>query len=493
MNPLPLSTPQRTDAAKHIGWRRRLSRRMALSDAIVLALTMATSIALKFGFEIQPVAQGPFGMNYPTFAAFIAAAWLIVLQVFDTRDPHIIGDGVLEYRRLVRATSLMFGALAIASVLFKWDMSRGFLAISFPLGLVGLIASRHGWRRWLAAQRRKGLNVSRVLVVGGPEAAQRLAATFSGRADTGMRVVGLWAVDSAPESTLRLTATTTDIPVFDRGHDILDAIRNASADTVIVTRSDHLGPDGMRELTWSLEGLNVELLVSPNLVDVSAPRMQLGRVANEPFIHLQKPQYAEAGNVLKALMDRAGGALILMAASPLLALAFLAIKTTSPGPAFFLQDRIGKDGRPFRIYKLRTMRTNADQELASLLEEQGAGDSPFFKVTNDPRITRIGHWLRRYSVDELPQLINVLRGEMSLVGPRPQRAEEVSLYDHRARRRLTVRPGMTGLWQVSGRSDLPWEEAVRLDLYYVENWSMTGDLLILWKTIQTVISAHGAR
>lgn len=465
---------------------------MAVTDASVLALTMAISIALKFGFQVKAVAQGPFGVNYPTFAGFIAVAWLVTLKVFDTRDPHIIGDGVLEYRRVVRATTLMFGALAIASVLFKWDMSRGFLAISFPLGLIGLVASRHAWRRWLAAQRRKGSSVSRVLVVGGLDAASRLANAFNGDVETGMRVAGVLTVDEHARPTTRLSATGAEIPVFDRDRDILEAIKLTDADTVIVTRTDHLGPDGMRDLTWSLEGVNVELMVSPNVVDVSSPRMQLGQIANEPFIHLQKPQYREADHLLKALLDRVGGALILVVAFPLLLVAIGAIKLSNPGPAFFLQDRIGKDGQPFRIFKLRTMRTNADQELAALLEEQGSGGSPLFKVDNDPRVTPIGRWLRRYSVDELPQLINVLRGEMSLVGPRPQRAEEVSLYDHRARRRLTVRPGMTGLWQVSGRSDLNWEQSVRLDLYYVENWSMTGDLIILWKTIQAVLGSDGA-
>jgi exopolysaccharide biosynthesis polyprenyl glycosylphosphotransferase len=272
----------------------------------------------------------------------------------------------------------------------------------------------------------------------------------------------------------------------------LDAIRLSEADTVIVTDSQHLGPDGMRELTWNLDGVNVELMVSPNMVDVSSSRMQLGQLVDEPFIHLQQPQYEEAGSVVKALFDLTAGATLFLFALPVLAAAVFAIKVSSRGPAFFRQERIGKDGKSFTIYKLRTMISDADQQLADLLKDQGVGDSPLFKVGNDPRITRVGRLFRRYSIDELPQLINVLKGEMSLVGPRPQRAEEVSLYDHKAHRRLTVRPGMTGLWQVSGRSDLAWEDAVRLDLYYVENWSMTADLLILWRTIRAVLRSDGA-
>ncbi|MFI5429457.1 sugar transferase [Aeromicrobium sp. UC242_57] len=170
----------------------------------------------------------------------------------------------------------------------------------------------------------------------------------------------------------------------------------------------------------------------------------------------------------------------------------VAVKLTSPGTVFFKHERIGRDGKPFKMIKFRSMRSGSDAQLQSLLDAQGTAGTPLFKITNDPRITRVGGFIRRFSIDELPQLINVVKGDMSLVGPRPQQAEEVELYDDAAHRRLHVRPGMTGLWQVSGRSDLSWEEAIRLDTSYVENWSMTADLLILWRTVRAVLGSDGA-
>ena len=159
---------------------------------------------------------------------------------------------------------------------------------------------------------------------------------------------------------------------------------------------------------------------------------------------------------------------------------------------FFAHERIGKHGRPFKMLKFRSMVADADSRLDALLKSQGKTDQPLFKIADDPRITKIGGFLRRYSIDEVPQLINVLRGDMSLVGPRPQVAKEVALYDNAAARRLFVKPGMTGLWQVSGRSNLDWEESLRLDLYYVENWSMTADVAILGRTVRAVLAKDGA-
>ena len=178
--------------------------------------------------------------------------------------------------------------------------------------------------------------------------------------------------------------------------------------------------------------------------------------------------------------------------SPIMLAVAIAVKMSSPGPIFYWQERIGLRGQPFHMFKFRSMVQGADDQLQSLLDAQGTADRPLFKVINDPRITPVGRFIRRYSLDELPQFFNVLRGEMSLVGPRPQRESEVALYDAVAHRRLFMKPGISGLWQVSGRSDLDWDDAIRLDLYYVENWSMAGDVAILWRTISTVVAARGA-
>lgn len=485
------STVKSTQIPKNADWRYSLSARLAVTDALVLIVTTAASVVLRFGVNSDVRAKGPIWISYPTVAAIIVVGWWVALALLRSRDPRLLGDGVEEFRRVVRATVMAFGTLAILSVLLKWDMSRGFLAITLPLGLAGLIASRKGWRIWLGRTRRNGRNISRVLVVGSPRAAESLARRFNGGYSSGMTVVGAWVPGRAPAEIAVLDADAP-IPVLGHDQDIVTAISAVSADTVIVTDSEHLGPDGIRELTWEVEGIDINLMISPNVVDISVPRMHFGTVGGEPFIHVGQPQYAEAGKALKRLLDASLGAFLTLIALPILLVSAIAIKLTSPGPVFFHQSRVGRDGNPFNVLKLRTMTQGADQLLAELLEEQGRAASPLFKIDDDPRITRVGRFLRRYSIDELPQLLNVLKGEMSLVGPRPQRDLEVEMYDTRASRRLTVRPGMTGLWQVSGRSNLDWQQSVRLDLYYVENWSMVGDLIILWKTVRAVLGSDGA-
>lgn len=275
-------------------------------------------------------------------------------------------------------------------------------------------------------------------------------------------------------------------------HTLLNAVKRSEATTVVVTDTEHLGHRGLKELTWELEGSGIELLVSPSVVDVAGSRIHLRAVASLPLLHLEEPQFAEAGAWPKLAFDRMVAAVLLVVVSPLLALVAVLVRVTSAGPIFYRQERIGREGIAFNMVKFRTMKVGADAELQALISEQGSAETPLFKVKDDPRLTRIGGFMRRYSIDELPQLFNVLKGDMSLVGPRPQRQAEVELYDTAAHRRLHVLPGMTGLWQISGRSDLSWEESIRLDNYYVENWSLVGDLLILWKTVRAVISPNGA-
>jgi exopolysaccharide biosynthesis polyprenyl glycosylphosphotransferase len=282
------------------------------------------------------------------------------------------------------------------------------------------------------------------------------------------------------------------IPVLGNDRNLFDALNITEADTVIVSDTEHLGHRALRDLTWQLEGIDVDLMVSPNVMEFSGSRIHVRAVAGMPLMHLEEPQYAEAGAWPKATFDRLFALLAIVAFSPLLLAAAAAVRITSPGPVLYRQRRIGLNSDAFEMLKFRTMRTGADTELAALLSEQGTSDQPLFKVKDDPRLTSVGAFLRRYSIDELPQLFNVLRGDMSVVGPRPQVAAEVELYDEHAFRRLTVRPGMTGLWQVSGRSDLSWEDAIRLDTYYVENWSLTSDLIILWRTLRAVLGSSGA-
>jgi exopolysaccharide biosynthesis polyprenyl glycosylphosphotransferase len=280
--------------------------------------------------------------------------------------------------------------------------------------------------------------------------------------------------------------------VLGRSHTLAGMIRRTQAEAVMVTDTEHLGPDGLRELTWQLEGTGIELMLSPNVIDVVGSRLHLHEVSGLPMLHLDEPQYAGASRFIKSAFDRLGAFMIVMAFSPVMLVLAAIVRLTSAGPVFYRQERIGKHGESFGMIKFRSMRVGADAELAALVAAQGLNMAELPKLENDPRITKVGGVMRRYSLDELPQLLNVLKGDMSLVGPRPQRDFEVEQYDHIADRRLTVRPGMTGLWQVSGRSDLDFAESIRLDVHYVENWSMTIDLIILWRTLRAVVASDGA-
>jgi exopolysaccharide biosynthesis polyprenyl glycosylphosphotransferase len=272
----------------------------------------------------------------------------------------------------------------------------------------------------------------------------------------------------------------------------VQALRDNRADTVAVTAWSDLSQADLRRLSWELEGTGVSILVAPRLTDIAGPRVHVRPVAGLPLLHVEEPEFRGTRRVLKGILDRSIALTMLLVASPFLLLLVLVIRVTSPGPALFRQERVGKRGKPFMMLKFRSMYRDAEHRLAELQELNENSDGLMFKIRDDPRVTAVGRWLRRFSLDEVPQLINVVRGHMSLVGPRPPLPVEVARYGYDVRRRLLVKPGLTGLWQVSGRADLSWDESVRLDLRYVENWSFAFDLMILWKTLFAVLARRGA-
>jgi exopolysaccharide biosynthesis polyprenyl glycosylphosphotransferase len=281
------------------------------------------------------------------------------------------------------------------------------------------------------------------------------------------------------------------IPVVGGFAAVADAVRITEADTVAVLASPDLGPEQLRRLAWDLEPTGADLMVAPSLVEVAGPRLSIRPVTGLPLLQVEQPVFSGGRRIIKATFDRTLALTILVLLSPVMLGIAGAIKVTSSGPVLFRQQRIGKDGKPFTMLKFRSMVVDAESQraqLASLSDRDGL----MFKMRDDPRVTKVGSWLRRYSLDELPQLMNVVAGSMSLVGPRPPLPEEVAQYGDDVRRRLLVLPGVTGLWQVSGRADLSWEESVRLDLRYVDNWSLASDLLILWKTGRAVLGGGGA-
>ncbi|SKC70379.1 Undecaprenyl-phosphate galactose phosphotransferase, WbaP/exopolysaccharide biosynthesis polyprenyl glycosylphosphotransferase [Plantibacter cousiniae] len=484
----PASTPPDPALPVARDWRRVYARRLAVTDAIVLIWIVFGTQLFWFDFDQETTSVG-FDMtrvvvNYTVISITLIVAWLVTLRIFGTREYRVVGSGNAEYRLIADASIRLFGIIAIIAFLVKLDLARGYFLLAFPLGILILLLSRWMWRQWLSVQRAHGRYASLVLLVGSADSAEHIAKELTRNTDAGYRVVGA----CVPTGKVGGTLGDTGIPVSGTVDTVLDALTVTRADTVIITSSDELTPVRVRELSWSLEPGRQHLIVAPSLTDVGGPRIHTRPVAGLPLIHVETPRYEGRKRFSKRAFDILGSGLILLVASPILLVVALLVKFTSPGPILYRQERIGLNGEPFNMLKFRSMRVNADAELAALLAQQGTSDRPLFKVQNDPRLTRVGATLRKFSLDEFPQLINVFRGDMSLVGPRPQREGEVALYDSAAKRRLIVQPGMTGLWQVSGRSALSWEDAIRLDLYYVENWSLTGDVIILWRTIRAVVA-----
>lgn len=457
----------------------------------MLALALGTAQIVRFGGSPDRQVSG-LGTSYAVLGIVLAGAWWLSLQVHQARSPRVVGHGWEEYRRVIVATFRVFAVLAILSVALKMDASRLYLATAFPLGLAGLLVERKLARVSLHRARVHGDAVARVLVVGGERAAAELAMWFSKHKTAGYEVCGVWV----PDESQPLAAITGDapqgIPVMSSSIGFSEALARSGATTVVVTDTEHLGHESLRDLAWQLEGSSIDLILSPNVLNVSSSRLFLQDVSGMPMLHVSEPQYAAAARLSKRLFDIIGATLLLIAAAPLFLATALAVKLSSPGRVFYRQERIGRDGARFGMIKFRSMRADADKQLAALLAAEGKSLAELPKLTRDPRVTRVGSFLRRYSIDELPQLLNVVKGDMSLVGPRPQRDFEVAQYDYVAERRLTVRPGMTGLWQVSGRSDLAYAEAINLDVHYVENWSMMSDLTILWRTARAVVASDGA-
>jgi exopolysaccharide biosynthesis polyprenyl glycosylphosphotransferase len=287
-------------------------------------------------------------------------------------------------------------------------------------------------------------------------------------------------------------ADVEGVPVVGTSSSILAALASTGADTVAVSAWSDLTQADLRRLSWQLEGSGVSLVVAPSVTDIAGPRIHIRPVAGLPLLHVEQPEFTGGRRLLKNGVDRLAAGLALMLLMPLMMVIAIAIRLTSSGPALFRQTRVGVDGSTFRLYKFRSMHVDAEQRLTALAAANEAGDGLLFKIRHDPRVTDLGRWLRRYSLDELPQLVNILRGQMSVVGPRPPLPAEVAQYGDDVRRRLLVKPGLTGLWQISGRSDLSWQESVRLDLHYVENWSLALDAMIVWKTFFAVVGRRGA-
>nr|WP_245741754.1 sugar transferase [Herbiconiux ginsengi] len=474
-------------------WSQIYARRLFITDFLVLVWVVFGVQIAWFGFTSAALdvgdSSGDLAISYTAISVIILAAWLVVLSVYGTRGRRVVGTGSQEYRLIADATLRLFGLVAIVAFLFQVDLARGYILIAFPVGLMVLLLTRWMWRQWLAVQRMKGEFTAKVLLVGSAASVIHIARELNRRSDSGYSVIGA----CVPTSLVGDTLPDTEIPIFGNLDRVIKALEVSGADTVIITSADELPPDRVRELSWSLEPGRQHLVVAPSLVDIGGPRIHTRPVAGLPLIHVETPRYEGSKRFAKRAFDITASGLIILVASPVLLVIAAIVRLSTPGPILFRQERIGYNGGRFNMLKFRSMVVDAETRLLSLQNaERLEGNRVMFKMKDDPRVTPIGRFLRRYSLDELPQLFNVFGGSMSLVGPRPPLEREVEQYEQHVHRRFLVKPGITGLWQVSGRSNLSWEDTVRLDLYYVENWSLTGDVLILWRTAKAVLASDGA-
>ncbi len=455
--------------------------RLRITDAAVILFAVGLTAAIQLITDV-------WAAEALRDAAFLGLAWYLMLSALNTRAAAIFGSGAIEYRRVAHAGGLAFGITAIAGVLLEWEGLQPLFFAALPVGMLGLLVARWSWRRWLQQQRLRGQYASRTLVVGATEDVEYVIKSLQKGEENGYHVVGTTLLD---RNAGALAVGESIYPVVGNLNTVAAAATHLGADTIIVASRPEGEPDFIKQLSWELEGTAAELVLSSRLTDVAGPRVSLRQVDGLPLIQVKIPTYEGGVHMLKRALDIAVATVALIPIAAITPVLALLVKLDSPGPVFFFQERVGRDGRTFKMVKFRSMKTDAEQQLAAL-KEQNDGAGLLFKMKDDPRVTRVGKVLRKLSLDELPQFWNVLTGDMSVVGPRPPLQSEVTAYDGTVFRRLYIKPGITGLWQVSGRSDLSWDESVRLDLHYVENWSVMNDLQIMWRTAKVMVQPSGA-
>ncbi|MDO5627564.1 MAG: sugar transferase [Mobilicoccus sp.] len=462
-------------------WATAYLRRMVAVDVLVGIIGAILAATLRFGEALS--------WQYVAVSVLIVPTWIAALALSNAYERRFMGVSVEEYRAVVRAVVGVLAVLAVSAFILNVLLARLYVLILLPVLFVGGLLGRFFMRRWLTSARARGDLMQRTVVVGRADAVSALVRSIKSEPGQGLLPVAVCA--SGLDGDWNAAATIEGVNVSGGPRDAVAVADRVGAEVVAVASHPDLAGKALRRLAWALEERGIELIVSPGLLDVAGPRLSIRPSRNLSLLHIERPAAGRRSVILKQIMDRSLAALLVLALSPILIAAAIAIKVTDPGPVFFKQKRVGIRGELFGIYKFRTMVVDAEARLAAL-QARSDGNGVLFKMKGDPRITKVGGFLRRYSIDELPQLFNVILGDMSLVGPRPPLPAEVEQYEPDALRRLHVRPGMTGLWQVSGRSDLSWEESLRLDLRYVDNWSPIGDLHILARTAHAVVRGSGA-
>jgi exopolysaccharide biosynthesis polyprenyl glycosylphosphotransferase len=465
-------------------WERRYVRALVLCDLLAGTSAGAVTFGLRFGDEVTTYNRG-----YMILSGLLPVVLLLVLAVSRAYERRFLFVGIDEYQRVFRAGVGLIAGAAVVSYALDLDLARGYVLAALPTAIGSSMVLRFALRRRLHVARARGESLRRVILAGHELSIIGMTRQLRRERYHGLEVVG--ACLPPGHDGVGVTGGAQGLTVYGTFDDVATAVELADADTVVVLSCPELDGAALRRLAWRLERDEVDLVVASALVDVAGARTTIRPFDGLPMLHVEHPRLHGGSRLVKDLFDRVGAMLLLAIFGPLLLAVALCVRCTSRGPVLFRQVRVGRDGRLFRIFKFRSMYVDAEARLAEL-RHLNEHDGVLFKIRDDPRVTPVGRYLRRFSLDELPQLLNVLLGQMSLVGPRPPLPVEVAAYADDVRRRLAVKPGMTGLWQVSGRSDLPWEEAVRLDLRYVENWSLSLDLVILLRTMTAVVRSSGA-
>lgn len=465
-----------------VRWPGGYLRRALLVDVVTAVVVGVFAVVL-------PVGNAPVALRMAVAVA-LPVVWVATLFVCRGYERRYLGTTTEEYRAVARSALALVAALVLGSWVLHAEISRGLVLVVFAALLVGGLLARNALRRSLQRRRSAGLDMQRTVVVGSAASVAGMIRQLDDASGAGMKVVGacVSGIDSGGDFATELEG----VPVFGYPAEAMHAIDLLDAEVVAVSNDHDLSGHELRRLAWSLEERAVELIVATGLFDVAGPRLSIRPVAGMPMLHVERPVMAGVRRAAKRVVDWLGALAIVVLALPLFVAVAVAIRLDSKGPILFRQERVGARGVTFPMFKFRSMVVDAEARLAEVTATADAGNTVQFKMKKDPRITRVGGFLRRFSIDELPQLLNVLRGEMSLIGPRPPLPREVATYESDAVRRLHVRPGLTGLWQVSGRSNLSWDESLRLDLWYVDNWSVVLDLQIIARTVRAVVRGTGA-
>jgi exopolysaccharide biosynthesis polyprenyl glycosylphosphotransferase len=464
-------------------WHRRLGRTMAAADAAIIGGSSLLAYHVRVVLGDLGLVQG--------FEREVAAAigvlplWLAIFYLLGCYRPEYLNSAGEAMRRFFAGAFTGLFALGFVSFALNLQLARGYVILLFGFVLAGGGLSRLGVRGYLRSQRRRGRYTQNVLIVGADDEGLEVARAMADGNGSGYRVIGFLDDDVSVG-----TPVLGDLEVVGKTEACLDVAYDQRVGLVVVSPSG-LRAGTLRDLTVALEGSMVDLAVAPSLFEVVTRRVTVESVDNVPILHVGQVRLERGRAALKRTVDLVGSAALLLVLSPVMLAAAITIRVRDGGPVLYRQERVGREGEPFTMLKFRTMRNGAHKELKQIAHLNEA-DGHFFKVRDDPRVTTTGRFLRKWSIDEFPQLWNVLRGDMSLVGPRPPLPEEVEKYEAWHLRRLRIRPGVTGVWQVSGRSDVPFDEAVRMDVFYIENWSLGYDLFVLAKTVRAILSRRGA-